>query len=137
MSTAGLGTSRSGNYLRITSPAISCLMLGLFAKKAAASQHYCEQLCNGFVLSSYQQKHWLCRIIPAGTTATTNSITIPRGQDQGSVTLNPDGVTLNSSPDSPSMTVSLPCQSNLHFVSASATVRDESLQHSLGHHALS
>ncbi|KAK9901298.1 hypothetical protein WJX75_004635 [Coccomyxa subellipsoidea] len=44
-------------------------------------------------------------IIPAGTTTTTNSITIPRGQDQSSVTLNPDGVTLNSSPDAPSMTI--------------------------------
>lgn len=47
----------------------------------------------------------LHRIIPAGTTATTDSITIPRAQNGGSITLNPDGVTLKSSPDSPSMTV--------------------------------
>ena len=45
------------------------------------------------------------RIIPAGTTATTDSITIPRAQNAGSITLNPDGVTLKSSPDAPSMTV--------------------------------
>lgn len=44
-------------------------------------------------------------IIPAGTTATTDSITIPRAQNAGSITLNPNGVTLKSSPDAPSMTI--------------------------------
>ncbi|BDA45363.1 hypothetical protein COCOBI_07-1500 [Coccomyxa sp. Obi] len=44
-------------------------------------------------------------IIPAGTTATVDSITIPRAQNGGSITLNPDGVTLKSSPDAPSMTI--------------------------------